>query len=411
MKIFSVLTFQILFSLNTFCQIAHTDGKQVMVDGEPVLLKGINLGNWLVPEGYMFKLKKTNSPGLISKGFSEMVGPYQIKDLWRKHLTNYITQDDITFLKKQGFNHIRLPFHYKLLNDEDYLGENKHGYRYIDSTVKWCKEVGLSVILDMHCAPCGQTGDNIDDSEGFPFLMESKECQDEFVRIWSELSSRYKDEKQIIGYGLINEPIAHYFVTEDSSLNDHLMPLYKRTVEAIRETGDQHIIMLSAPQWNTNFGVFDQPFDDNIIYEFHKYWMPPVQEEVQWYVDYSNKYNVPIYLGESGENTMDWIGKFRKLLEANDIGWCFWTYKKMNSDRCVVQFKEPSQYKNIIVNYLEGDRSSYELIRKSRPNTQISLSILNEIMERCHFKYCTPNEEYLEALFDQATNAKAELKD
>jgi len=32
--------------------------------GKPLLLKGINLGNWLLPEGYMFKFKSANSPRL-----------------------------------------------------------------------------------------------------------------------------------------------------------------------------------------------------------------------------------------------------------------------------------------------------------------------------------------------------------
>ena len=43
-----------------------TRGKVIVSpDGEPLLLKGINLGNWLLPEGYMFKFKTTNSPRLI----------------------------------------------------------------------------------------------------------------------------------------------------------------------------------------------------------------------------------------------------------------------------------------------------------------------------------------------------------
>jgi hypothetical protein len=33
-----------------------TKGREIITpNGEPILLRGINLGNWLVPEGYMFK--------------------------------------------------------------------------------------------------------------------------------------------------------------------------------------------------------------------------------------------------------------------------------------------------------------------------------------------------------------------
>jgi len=42
----------------------------------------------------------------------------------------------------------------------------------MDKVIQWCKQEGLYVLLDMHCAPGGQTGDNIDDSWGYPFLFE-----------------------------------------------------------------------------------------------------------------------------------------------------------------------------------------------------------------------------------------------
>ncbi len=36
----------------------HTRGKEIISpEGKPFLIKGTNLGNWLVPEGYMFKLE------------------------------------------------------------------------------------------------------------------------------------------------------------------------------------------------------------------------------------------------------------------------------------------------------------------------------------------------------------------
>ena len=52
-----------------------TRGKElVSPDGKPLLLKGINLGNWLLPEGYMFKFKTANSPRLIQATINELVG-------------------------------------------------------------------------------------------------------------------------------------------------------------------------------------------------------------------------------------------------------------------------------------------------------------------------------------------------
>jgi endoglucanase len=52
-------------------------------------------------------------------------------------------------------------------------------------------------------------------------------------------------------------------------------------------------------------------------------------------------YNVPIWLGESGENTDQWIQQFVSVLEKNDIGWCFWPYKKMQKTSCMVSMQPP----------------------------------------------------------------------
>lgn len=393
-------------SLLSFCainvsgQLAKTSGNRIVINNESIDLKGINLGNWLIPEGYMFKLKKTNSPSRIFTGTNELIGPYSSKNLWKEHMKTFITKKDILYINELGFNHVRLPFHYKMFNNEDYLGVNYHGFELIDSTIQWCKEVGLHLILDMHCAPCGQTGDNIDDSDGYPFLYTSIECQDELVQIWKVVSNRYKDEKQILGYGLLNEPIAHYFVEKDSLLNTGALALYKRVVQEIRNQNDNHIVFLGGVQWNTNFDIFENPFEVNLVYEFHKYWMPVIKSEIQAYLNYSNEYDVPIYLGESGENTMDWIKEFRQLLEGNNIGWCFWTYKKMNSDRCVVQYKEPELFSSVIQKYLESDRSDYKRIRESHPGINIAKNVLYEVVRNSNFDRCNPNVKYIEALFD-----------
>ena len=63
----------------------------------------------------------------------------------------------------------------------------------------------------MHDAPGGQTGDNIDDSYGYPWLFSSKESQQLFCEIWKKIAARYKNEPVILGYDLLNEPIAPYF--------------------------------------------------------------------------------------------------------------------------------------------------------------------------------------------------------
>ena len=199
-------------------------------DGTRLFIQGTNLGNWLNPEGYMFGFGKTNSAHFINEMLCQLVGPDFTAGFWRDFKDNYVTRADIEFIKRTGANTIRLPFHYKLFTDEDYMGltANQDGFARIDSLIEWCREADLYLILDMHDAPGGQTGDNIDDSYGYPWLFESEESQRLFCDIWRRIAGKYKDEPVILGYELCNEPIAPYFENMDE-LNGKLETLYKKT--------------------------------------------------------------------------------------------------------------------------------------------------------------------------------------
>ena len=186
-------------------------------DGSRLFIMGTNLGNWLNPEGYMFNFSKTNSAHFIDEMLCQLVGPDFTARFWQQFKDNYVTREDIRFIKSTGANTIRLPFHYKLFTDEDYMGLTaaQDGFARVDSLVEWCRESELFLILDMHDAPGGQTGDNIDDSYGYPWLFESEDSQKLYCDIWRRIAERYKDEPVILGYELFNEPIAPYFPNVD----------------------------------------------------------------------------------------------------------------------------------------------------------------------------------------------------
>ena len=237
----------IILSSNLKAQnkFAKASGKIITAPGGTELkLMGINLGNWLVPEGYMFKFKTANSPRLINEVISELIGPDKAEEFWKRYRENYITRDDIAFIKKTGFNSIRVPFHYKLF-DESSVKETF--FTGLDKLISWCGEEGLYVILDMHCAPGGQTGDNIDDSWGYPYLFESDASRAKIVSIWKSIAKRYSGNPTVIGYDLLNEPIAPYF--DIKKLNPKLEPLYKEITAAIRTVDKNHIVFLGGAQW------------------------------------------------------------------------------------------------------------------------------------------------------------------
>lgn len=185
----------------------------IQPDGSKLFIQGTNLGNWLNPEGYMFGFSRTNSPRFIDEMLCQLVGPDYVAEFSKQFKDNYITRTDVEFIASTGANTIRLPFHYKLFTDEDYMGLTvaQDGFARVDSVVDWCRDNGLYLILDMHDAPGGQTGDNIDDSYGYPWLLESEQSQQLFCDIRRKIADYYKDEPVILGYELINEPIAPYF--------------------------------------------------------------------------------------------------------------------------------------------------------------------------------------------------------
>lgn len=401
LKIINVLFLLIIFSVSVFSQqkeFAKVQGKIIIDgDGKEILLKGTNFGNWLNPEGYMFHFKDVNSFRLIDQVIKELIGADEARDFWKKFRDNYITKDDIIFLKNLGFNHIRVPFNFKLFIIEDhpeiYIDE---GFKRLDDVIRWCEESNLYVILDLHAAPGGQTGDNIDDSWGYPYLMENEIAKQTTILLWQKIAERYKDKKIILGYDLLNEPIPHYLDNKED-LNKELEPLYKRLVEAIRKVDRNHIIFLGGAQWNTNFSVFSEPFDDNLAYTFHKYWMPAEQNEIQEYINFREKYNVPVWMGESGENTDEWIESFRILLEKNNIGWSFWPYKKMDSSRGIVSFTKTDEW-NQIIKYAESSYKNFEEKRKNKPARGIINKALFDLLENIKLVNCSVNKNYLKAL-------------
>lgn len=367
-------------------------------DGTKLFIQGTNLGNWLNPEGYMFKFSRTNSARFINEMFCQLVGPDFTADFWRKFKDNYVTREDIRFIRSQGANTIRLPFHYKLFTDEDYMGltANQDGFARIDSLVEWCRESNLYLILDMHDAPGGQTGDNIDDSYGYPWLFESEESQALYCSIWRSIADRYKNEPVILGYELFNEPIPHFFENKEE-LNAKLEPLYKKGVAAIREVDKNHIILLGGSQWNSNFQPFkDSKFDDKLMYTCHRYGGPATKEAIQSYISFRDSVNLPMYMGEIGHNTDEWQADFCKVMRDNNIGYTFWPYKKMENS-CFVGIKVPENW-NLIVDFSESPRSNYFEIREARPDQALVRKAMTDFLEACKLKNCEVQESYIKTL-------------
>lgn len=396
----------------TSCQTKETAGRDfIRVEGRDLIdshgnkffIKGTNTGNWLNPEGYMFGFSKVNSPRMINEALSQLVGPTEAKRFWQEFKDRYITRSDFEFIASTGANTVRIPFHYKLFTNEDYMGLNdaSEGFRRLDSCISWARDCRLRLILDMHDCPGGQTGDNIDDSYGYPWLFTDSVAQKQFVDIWRSIASRYSDNDVILGYELANEPIATYWDGDErTQLNAAVEPLYKRAVEAIRGVDPNHIILLGGPQWNGYFGNFtDWSFDDNIMFTCHRYGGEPTPEAIAEIIDFRNRTDLPMYMGEIGHNTCEWMESFVNVMRDNNIGYTFWPYKKLG-DSAMTGVTPPSGWFDELVAFVEAPRATYSDIREARKHCspQRGKLLLDSFLTNAHTDRMTVYNDYITAI-------------
>lgn len=381
-------------NLGAQTRFVRADGK-FLVDpaGHRLILRGTNLGNWLVQEGYMFRFENgPQSAREIETLANELIGPTDAAKFWREYRDQYITRKDIDFIAQAGFNTIRIPFHYRF-----FLPGDTEGFTLLDRVIGWATEDHLYVILDMHCAPGGQTGANIDDSWGYPWLYEDEASQQQAADIWKRIAAHYRDNPAVLGYDLLNEPIPHY--PKLAQYNTKLEPVFKRLVAAVRTVDTHHVVILGGAQWDTNFTVFGPPFEKNMMYTFHKYWMDPVPDSIKPYLDFRDKYNVPIWMGESGENTDEWIAKFRKLLDDNEISWTFWPYKKMEAKSAPITFARPAHWDEIVAYAARhAGMGDTEKSVAARPSIEDSRAAFQDLLFKIRFENAAPNDSYLKAL-------------
>ena len=359
----------------------NVDGEIVEGNGEPILLRGFGLGGWLVPEGYMLHnqawISGFESPTDIENHVTDLIGAEAAEDFWELYRANYVAQADIDQIAEWGFNHLRVPFHYKQFYDST-GSETPIGYAIVDELISWCEPYNMYIILDMHCAPGGQNGGPISDSDGTARLWLEESNKELTIQIWKEIATYYADHTLIGGYDLINEPVLPSGVTLEE-----FKQLYIDITEAIREVDNNHLLWIEGNWYGTDFAGLTPPWDDNMGYSFHKYWGATSLSTIQSYINMRNNYGVPLWMGESGENSNHWYYEVFKLLEENNIGWNFWTHKKVDKITSPYSAYVSPQYQ-IVIDYLLGNASqpTSDIASMGLTSFANSLKIENCLMRR-----------------------------
>lgn len=364
-------------------------GKTIQNDkGERILLRGVGLGNWLLPEGYMWKFynARADRPRRIEAMISDLIGPEAAEEFWSVFRDRYITRADVKRVADEGFNSIRLPINWRVIMDEATGEFIETGFDLIDRFVQWCKAEDLYVVLDLHGAPGGQTGANIDDCEADkPELYKSEKFRQWNIAIWRELATRYVDEPIIAAYDLLNEPLPEHF----KELNPLLADVYREVTAAVREIDTNHIIMLEGAHWATDFSMIHQPLGDNIVMQFHKYWSNPDTESIQRYIDKADELGIPLYMGESGENSNDWYAAAFQLYEDHGIGWNFWCWKKLNATSSPCSVNAPAGWEKI---------TKYVETGEHKPSREECRAIFAEYLENIPIEKCEYHQSVVDAL-------------
>ncbi|HEY4936913.1 MAG TPA: cellulase family glycosylhydrolase [Puia sp.] len=364
-----------LLLLTSFCMtqsrsqgFLKADNKRIINEkGENVILRGIGLGGWMVQEGYMLHLNKEGQQYRIKQRIELLIGKEQTQEFYKAWLSNHTSKSDIDSLHSWGFNSVRLPMHYNLftlpIENESVEGKNTWqtvGFALTDSLVSWCKANGMYVILDLHAAPGGQGNDlNISDRDpSKPSLWQSEANRQKTIALWRKLAERYANEPTVGGYDILNEPNWGF----EDTLNDRnglkekkniaLKQLLMDITKAIREVDKKHIIIIEGNGWGNNYNGMLGTWDDNMVLSFHKYWNSNDLKSIQYILNYRDQYNVPVWLGETGENSNVWFMEAIRLFESNNIGWSWWPLKKLGINN-PLQIKSNPDY-NELVDYWNG---------------------------------------------------------
>ena len=354
-EIFIIL--MLILSYSASSQWLTTKGKVIVNDQDnEVLLRGMGPGGWMVMEGYMMKTEGfAGTQHEIKSNLIDLMGEEKTELFFDKWLTNHFTKRDVDSLAAWGFNSIRLPMHYNLFTlpieaevvagNHTWLGK---GFEMIDSLLDWCASNEIYLILDLHAAPGGQgyNADISDYDDSKPSLWESKENRDKTVAFWKKIAERYKDEPWIGGYDLINE--TNWNLPGGTLLRN----LYEEITDSIRATGDKHILFIEGNWFANDYTGLTPPWDDNMVYSFHKYWSS--LDDLDWIIPLREQYDVPLWMGESGENSNTWFTDAIILFEGHNIGWAWWTMRKMESINSPYNIPINQGYKDLL-DYWRGE--------------------------------------------------------
>ena len=176
----------------------------------------------------------------------------------------WLTEIDIKFIAREGFDHVRLPVDEKELWNED-GSKNDAAFKLLHKGVEWCMAANLRVIVDVHSMRAHNF--NASNDGEINTLFTDPKAQAHLADLWKDLSACIGDfPTDMLAYEIMNEP------TADN--NEDWNKLVENTIASIRKTEPNRVIVIGANRWQIpqTFPYLKVPEGDkNIILSFHTY--------------------------------------------------------------------------------------------------------------------------------------------
>jgi endoglucanase len=318
------------------------------LNGEKIILRGYGIGTWLNLEHFMLGIPGTDSQ--IRNAIVNAYGKERAEKFWQKFYKSMIDENDFEFLKSLGINAIRIPFNYRLFeNDQKPYSYMEEGFREIDRVLGLCEQYELYAILDLHAAAGGQNPDwHCDNAIGESLFWEHADFRKRTISLWKYIAKRYASNKQVAAYDLLNEPAI--MIQDKKIINQFFVNL----ISEIREIDKNHLLFVEGDMYATQFELFE-PFEDpNVACSFHFYpllyqhlYAKQNQKEAIERTLFENitlkdileRLKRPVWCGETGAaysygdrtRQESMLEDILEIYEKHDISWSIWTYKDARS--------------------------------------------------------------------------------
>ncbi|MBQ0001447.1 MAG: cellulase family glycosylhydrolase [Clostridiales bacterium] len=316
--------------------------------------KGVNLGGW--------------------------ISQFAVYD--HEHFRTFIQESDIRDIASLGFDHVRIPVDYNVLEDEE-GNPLESGFGYLSQCNDWCRKYGLNILIDLH--ECfGYSFDPLKKDMDRKKFFYDDALQARFLNLWKRIAETFRDEPARVAFEPLNEVVLQ-------EVADAWNGIVRRYIETIRAICPDHYIVIGGVCYNNVMSVplLDPPYDDKIVYNFHcyepmifshqgAYWVeempadfrigyPKSVEEYRaasrsisrdlggaifaeeakemgpsFFINifqpalaHAEKYNVALYCGEYGvidladnEDKIRWLQDIHTAFARYNIGHALWNYKE-----------------------------------------------------------------------------------